>query len=134
MMSKVKRLTVQDKLNLARRHLSKVQSAWMDPLDFEDLSIYGFYCLEAAVEAAARHVQIETKKQHWQKANAARDLHERYGLPDLADLLVDLNDTRKSVVYGDVVPSEIDEEDVVIAIENYVEAVEQFVGMVGRPH
>ena len=105
----------------------------MDPLDFDDLSIYGFYCLEAAVEAAALHVQVKTKKLHWQKANAARDLHERHGLPDLADLLVALNDTRKSVVYGDVVASEIDEEDVVIAIENYVEAVEKFVGMVGRP-
>ena len=125
--------TVQDKLDLARRHLNKVQLALMDPLDEDDLGIYGFYCLEAAVEAAALHVGKKTKKQHLEKVKAAHELHECHGLPDLADLLVDLNDTRKAVAYGDVVPADIDEEDVVIAIENYVEAVEEFVGMVGRP-
>jgi len=33
------------KLALARRHLERVQQAWDDPLDWDDLSLYGFYCL-----------------------------------------------------------------------------------------
>ena len=38
-----------EKLELARRHLGRVQAAW-DPPDWADLSLYGFYALEAAVE------------------------------------------------------------------------------------
>jgi len=44
---------VGKKLALARHHLKRVLSAWDDPTDWDDLSLYGFYCLEAAVEAAA---------------------------------------------------------------------------------
>lgn len=42
-----------EKLPLARRHLKRVLSAWDDPTDWDDLSLYGFYCLEASIEAAA---------------------------------------------------------------------------------
>ncbi len=43
----------QTKLELARRHLKRVLAAWDDPTDWDDLSLYGFFCLEAAIEAAA---------------------------------------------------------------------------------
>ena len=46
-----------EKLALARHHLKRVLSAWDDPTDWDDLSLYGFYCLEAAVEAAVELVQ-----------------------------------------------------------------------------
>ena len=39
----------EDKLKLAKRHLERVQAAWDTPTDWDDLSLYGFYCLEAAV-------------------------------------------------------------------------------------
>ena len=64
--------TVQEKLELARRHLAKIQP---DPEGLDDLSIYGLYCLEAAVEAAALHVGIKITKQHWEKVKVAHELY-----------------------------------------------------------
>jgi len=60
-----------EKLALARHHLKRVLSAWDDPTDWDDLSLYGFYCLEAAVEAAAVDVGMKTSKKHWEKADLA---------------------------------------------------------------
>lgn len=34
-----------NKLRLAQRHLGKVQAAWSEPTDWDDLSLYGFYCI-----------------------------------------------------------------------------------------
>ena len=119
--------TVQEKLELARRHLARIQP---DPEDLDDLSIYGLYCLEAAVEAAALHVEIEITKQHWEKVKVAHELHTQHGLPDVSDLLFDLNVSRKAVAYGDVEAPDLENEDVVGQIERYVEAVEELVGMV----
>jgi hypothetical protein len=111
------------KLALAQRHLERVQEAWDDPLDWDDLSLYGFYCLEAAVEAAALHFGIETTYVHAEKADIAFRLHEERNLPDVSDLLVELNFARKAVAYGDVEPPELDPEDVASEIEEYVEVV-----------
>jgi hypothetical protein len=61
--------TAKDKLKLARRHLERVLVAWDTPTDWDDLSLYGFYCLEAAVEAAAVHMGLATSKKHWEKAD-----------------------------------------------------------------
>jgi len=36
----------EGKLKLARRHLERVLAAWDTPTDWDDLSLYGFYCLE----------------------------------------------------------------------------------------
>lgn len=90
-----------EKLELARRHLRRVEVAW-DPPDWADLSLYGFYCLEAAVDAAAIHHSVESQAQHWSRVSAARVLTSNHALPDVADLLRDLNEARKSAAYGDV--------------------------------
>jgi hypothetical protein len=37
-----------------------VRTAW-DPPDWADLSFFGFYCLEAAVEAAAIHHSVRVR-------------------------------------------------------------------------
>lgn len=66
--------TVEDKLTLARKHLAKVQLAW-DPPDWLELSLFGFYALEAAVDAASIYYGLEVKKNHPARVNAARDLH-----------------------------------------------------------
>jgi hypothetical protein len=44
---------------LAEEHLKRVQAAWDDPTDWEDLTMYGLYCVEAAVVAAAKHFQTQ---------------------------------------------------------------------------
>ena len=86
-------------------------------------SLYGFYCLEAAVEVAAAHVGTRASKRHWEKADVAEDLHKTHRLPDVGQLLNDLNDARKSAAYGDVPAPELNAEDVASEIERYVDAV-----------
>jgi hypothetical protein len=112
-----------EKLALSQRHLERVQAAWDDPVDWDDLSLYGFYCLEAAVESAALHFGIRTTHIHAEKADIALELHESHDLPDVSDLLIDLNAARKAVAYGDVEPPELDPKDVAAEIETFVDFV-----------
>lgn len=111
------------KLELAKRHLDKVLVAWTEPTDWDDLSLYGFYCLEAAVEAAALHFGLRTSKRHWEKLDLADDLHTKKGLPDVRDLLRDLNNARKAAAYGDMDRPDLNAEDIASQIEGYVDAV-----------
>ena len=47
----------------------------------------------------------------------------------MSDLLRDLNEARKSEVYGDVTtPPELDPEDVAVRIEEYIESVATLIG------
>ena len=110
-------------LELARRHLARVQSA-REAADWPDLALYGFYCLENAVVAAAIHVGIVTQKSHPAKAIAAQQLTARHRLPDVSGLLVQLNDARKAEAYGDVARPDLDPKDLARTLEQYVEAVE----------
>jgi hypothetical protein len=116
--------TAKDKLDLARRHLERVRVAW-DPPDWADLSLYGFYALEAAVEAASLYYGMDVQKTHWARVEAAESLHRQHRLADVSVLLRDLNETRKSEAYGDVQPPELDAEDVASEIESFIEAVGQ---------
>ena len=110
-------------LEMATQHLDRVQTAAWDPIDWTDLSLYGFYCLECAVMAAATHVGWTTKRTHPAKAEAAAKLHQEFGLPDVRDLLWTLNSARKATAYGDVELPELDAEEVSIEVEEYVIAV-----------
>jgi hypothetical protein len=109
--------SAEQKLNLARHHLERVLDALPDPTDWDDLALYGFYCLEAAVEAAALHVGSRTTKRHWEKADIAAELHRNQGLPHIAQLLRDLNDARKTAAYGDTPAPDLDAKDVAQQIE-----------------
>ncbi len=115
--------TKEEKLVLAEKHLEPVLAAWDDPTDWDDLSLYGFYCLEAAVEAAALHFGMAMSKKHWEKVDVARELHRRHGLPDIKQLLADLNDARKAVAYGDVEMPDLDAQDIAVDVERYVTSV-----------
>ena len=110
-------------LSHAKQHLERVLEAWDDPTDWADLTIYGFYCLEASVVAAALHIGLEFKKTHAEKAEVARKLFRSHSLPDVADFLRVLNDARKAMAYGDVEFPDLNAQDVAIEIEDYVEAV-----------
>ena len=94
-------VTAEEQLKLAKKQLLRAQEA-LDPPKWDDLSLYGFYCLENAVTAAATHAMMTFKKTHAGKAVAARQLTRQHGLPDVEGLLTDLNDARKSEAYGDV--------------------------------
>lgn len=125
--------TALEKLQLARKHLKRVQSAW-DPPDWADLSLYGFYSLEAAVDAAALHLKLPIMAVHAKRVEVAKTLHTTWGLPDVAELLRDLNEVRKSEAYGDVAAPELDAEDVAAAIEKFVDAVSTLVSPKGGKH
>jgi hypothetical protein len=118
----------KDFLDLARNHLGRVQDAWDEPTDWTDLSIYGFLCLEAAIMAAAKSLGYKVKPIHREKAEAAERLSKEQGLPDIYDLLWDLNAARKAAAYGDVSSPTFNAEDLARKIETYVEAVELLVG------
>jgi hypothetical protein len=119
--------TANEKLELAGRHLERVLAAWDEPTDWDDLSLYGFYCLEAAVEAAAIHLGLTTSRRHWEKADTARELHRNHALPDVEQLLRDLNDARKAAAYGDIESPDLDAEETASRIEEYVGAVAELI-------
>lgn len=119
-------MTAEEQLELAKSHLERVQVASFEPVDWYDLSLYGFYCLENAVCAAATHARISFARSHRGKVAAGEKLTEEYGFPDVSELLVDLNDARKAAAYGDIDRPELDAETVAEAIEEYVKAVEDF--------
>lgn len=81
------------------------------------MSLYGFYCLEAAVEAASLHLLSRSSRKHWEKVDIAAELYRKKGLPDVMDLLRDLNDARKAAAYGDVEAPDLNAEDVATQIE-----------------
>lgn len=115
--------TPHEKLTLARKHLRRVLASWDEPTDWDDLSLYGFYCLEAAVEAAATHVGLRISRKHWEKVDTAAELHHQFGLPDVETLLRDLNNARKAAAYGDVDLPDLEPEQIASDIEAYVESV-----------
>ena len=115
----------REHLELARRHLARVQNASSE-VDWPDLALYGFYCLENAVVAAAIRAGIVTQKSHPSKAHAAQQLAVAHRLPDVSGLLVELNDARKAEAYGDMTRPEIDPADLTRRLEEYVQAVEAF--------
>ncbi len=123
--------TAPDKLILARSHLENVLAARDEPTDWKDLSVYGFHCLEAAVDAASMHMGLPTSRSHWKREGASKELHDRWTLPDVSELLHDLNDARKSRLYGDIPSPNLDAEVVASQIEEYVTAVEQL--LAGAP-
>jgi hypothetical protein len=114
-------------LDVARTHLERVRGAWLEPTNWGDLTIYGFYCLEATVMSAAIHLGMAIRRTHRDKAEAAYKLAQEHGLPDVSDLLWQLNDARKAVAYGDIEFPELDAEDVASQIELYFEIVQEFI-------
>ncbi|MCY3849597.1 MAG: hypothetical protein OXF75_02190 [Acidimicrobiaceae bacterium] len=113
--------TAEDSFNLALKHLERVSVSSYDPANWLDLSTFGFYCLEACIVAAALHLQRPRPGSHPRKVEEAQYLALENGLPDVGDLLVDLNNMRKYEAYGDADPPDgLDPEDVASEIEEYV--------------
>jgi hypothetical protein len=111
-------------LAVAAKHLTRVQEAW-DPPDWTDLSTYGLYCLEALVRVAQLKLGRTPSKNHWGKADEAEELHRTHGLPDIGDLMRQLNTARKVHAYGDAEfeDDDLDAEDIAASIEQYYKAV-----------
>jgi len=77
---------------------------------------------------AALHFGRSRPNTHPRKVQEARQLTSVHSLPDVGDLLVDLNNMRKHEAYGDIDPPEnLDAQDVAAKIDEYVEAVSRFI-------
>lgn len=81
----------------------------------------------AAVADSGRGSAGHLLRDYWARVNVAGVLHRQHGLPDVSDLLRDLNEARKSEAYGDVVAPKLDAEDVATEIEVYVDSVGKLV-------
>ena len=121
--------TPKDFIDISRKHLVKVQAAWSTPTDWDDLTTYGLYCLEALVQAAGLSVGIPATRYHGDKVLNAKRLHDDHGLADVSDLMRELNEGRKANAYGDIEfeESDYDAEDIAQQIENYFDEVSSFV-------
>jgi hypothetical protein len=85
---------------------------------------------ERAVAAAALHAGISFKiTSHSSKAQAAKELACKHGLPDVSSLLAELNDARKSTSYCDAPWPNLNAEDVATEAERFLSAVEASVGL-----
>jgi len=93
------------------------------------LATYGLYCLEALVRAAALKSGETPIKTHWGKADQAKNLQQKHGLPDITSLLQDLNLARKAEAYGDEQfdASAYDVKDIARQIEEYYDRVSAYV-------
>jgi len=89
-----------------------------------------FYAYENALVAAATALGVPWTKKHYEKAELAKRLFEDNKLKtDISDRLVQLNELRKDVSYGD--PGEelsnVDLEDVVSDLEGFLDEVDEVV-------
>lgn len=110
-------------LDRAREQYERCVPAAWDPVDWPELAVWSFYCLENAVMAAGFALGLEVKHTHPSKQGAAAELHHKHNLPDAAVLLSQLNEARKAAAYGDIEMPELDPEDLVTFLDDYVEAV-----------
>ena len=116
-----------DFLQRSRGHLRRVVEAAPEPTDRYDLTIYGFYCVEAAVMAAATHAGWTVEPKHPAKAGAAQRLARAHALPDVSTMLRTLNAARKAAAYGDGAMPRLDPQRLSREIEHYVELVTRLI-------
>lgn len=115
------------KIELAMQHLERVQTAWFEPTDWTELSIFGFYCLENAIDPAAEHFGIPIAPNHFKRVERAEILASVHGLADVGELLVQLNIARKNAAYGDTELPDLDAEVLASSIEEFVDSVEALI-------
>jgi hypothetical protein len=124
-------LSPRQHLEIAEKHLERVRKAHeQSPLDWSVFTTYSLYCLEAALMGAAGAVKLRVAATHWDKGARAEELHKNHGLPDVSELLGNLNLGRKAEAYGDIeydAEDELDEDKIIAEVEAYFEAVEQII-------
>lgn len=92
-------MSPKEKRQLAREHFEAAQAAMEEERIHEAINAL-FYAAEAAVVALADEQQIDTKKHHALKADAASELHEKGVLAqDYGPVLRVLNQARKDIWY-----------------------------------
>jgi predicted AAA+ superfamily ATPase len=117
----------RSKALLAREHLDRALPAVAGE-DLTEAVAWLFVSLEAAIVAVADAQGLDTKKDHWKKAEVATELHATGVLPiDYADTLKLLNEARKAVFYEGENPDLGGQslEDIASTVQSAVEQAEQ---------
>lgn len=119
----------QEKLRLARDHLAKVrQAVKARPPDLALLYVFGQFAVEVAATAAGAHVDLSEAETHPGKLRLAGRLRDEHGLPDVEEVLRDLQRNRIHEAYGNFEPSgRFSPDEIAVTVEAYVEAVARFV-------
>lgn len=115
--------TAAEYMKLARAHLARAGSRFGG-----SRRLGGFKHLRAVLprggrHAAARHLGMGVVKSHAAKAEAAMQLARKHKLPDISDLLPDLNTSRKAHAYGDIEAPDLDAEGISAELEEFADAV-----------
>jgi uncharacterized protein (UPF0332 family) len=116
----------KQKHELAREHLGDARSA-IDEDRWKEAVNALFYGAEAAVVYVADHYRIDTKKQHWMKADVATQLFREGRLEaDYGPLLRNLNAARKEIWYEGEEPALVEElETLAGSVEELVKTAEK---------
>ena len=104
-----------------------------EPRDPAECVTKCFYSYENALVAAATALGTVWTKKHYEKAALAKRLFEQNKLKtDVSDLLVELNELRKDVSYGDPGQelSEVNLEDLVSQLELFLDEVRELVAVI----
>lgn len=115
------------KHELAREHLNRGLAGIVAGDSTEAVS-WLFLSLEAAIVSVADQHGLDTRKQHWKKAEVAKELHSEGILPhDFSDTLRLLNAARKVATYDGDEPDLEDHslEEIAADVETAVELAEQ---------
>jgi hypothetical protein len=120
-------MSPRPKHELAREHFDR-GLAGVTSGDSAEAVAWLFLSLEAAIVSVADKHGLDTRKQHWRKADVAQQLYKRGVLPhDYSDSLRVLNEARKVATYeGDEPDLEGQSlEDIAADVETAVELAEQ---------
>lgn len=82
------------------------------------------------VRAAQLHLGRTPSNKHWEKAKEAERLHSDHNLPDIGELMRQLNTARKVHAYGDAEFEDdaLDAKYVAKLVADYFEAVQGLIG------
>lgn len=120
-------MSPRPKAELAREHLDRALPA-VTADDYTEAVTWLFAALEAAVVSVAEANGLTPQKNHWNKAEVAKELHETGVLSeDFSGTLGILNSARKVAVYEGDEPDLQGHslEDLSVDVETAVEAAEQ---------
>jgi hypothetical protein len=116
-------------LNKAKVHMNRALNA-CNSNDIEVAVTWAFYAYENAIVAAAERFGINWKKNHFSKAQAARELYNRKHLSvDVGDKIAEFNTLRKDVQYGEHGPDllSVNLQDLASELENFISDVEKVI-------
>lgn len=131
--------SIDNRIGKARQRLKTAREQWeqaavnsWEPAEPAECITKCFYSFENGLTAAMLAAGKKPTTKHYEKAKIATQLfREGFLKTDVSDRLVQLNDLRKDVQYGD--PGEalasVDLEDIVSELEAFLNEVDQIVAM-----